>query len=66
MKYSKDAVPQGLLGSRTFITPLSQLTVSLSVDENQALQAHDYGWHEPIAVELVVTAFKRETLHFLP
>jgi len=56
MKASKEGNPFGLLGSRTFITPERQLVVSLSVDDQ--MPDHDYGWHEYITAELVITAFK--------
>ncbi|XP_021955286.1 uncharacterized protein LOC110851711 isoform X2 [Folsomia candida] len=56
MKYSKEGSPQGLLGPRTFITTESQLTLALHVDRGHGV--HDYSWHEQIALELVLTAFK--------
>jgi hypothetical protein len=46
----------GLLGSRTFLT--SERTLSVGVFIDGQMSDSDYGWHESITVELVITAFK--------
>lgn len=57
LKYSKEGTPRQLLGPRSFLTDERQLTIRIHTDKT--LADHDYGWHETIAVELVITAFQR-------
>lgn len=57
VKYSRDGTPHQLLGPRSFLTDERQLSIRIHTDKT--LADHDYGWHETIAVELVITAFQR-------
>ncbi|CAL8074225.1 unnamed protein product [Orchesella dallaii] len=57
LKYSRDGSPRGLLGPRSFLTDERQLNIRIYTDK--MLADHDYGWHETIAVELVITAYQR-------
>lgn len=57
VKYSKEGSPRQLLGPRSFLSDERQLTIRIHTDKT--LADHDYGWHETIAVELVITAFQR-------